>query len=620
MRLFSRRRSEPVTETANAIAFKQLLFDETLKSGSLRSLLVFLGLLMILLSVTLSRFFESPENELNAVVWGREIRVWVQYLLVGVLLYELLIWWILKYQSLTQAVMPLLYLLAFFEMSTVTSLLWFIAQVKTPDYTLATPPMLFYSVITISFALFLNIWLCLFAGIIAAIQYLDFAVYLSSLSMSGGSGEIHFHDLVKSMILFFTGVTGAFIAGDIQRRIANSFHHINALSEEKARSQSILTNNIKQQAEQLERKVAERTHELKQANETKDKFFSIIAHDLRGPVGGIAVIFNEMVLTPEDLDEGLLASIRKTSQSTYDLLENLLVWARAQRNQIDWSPQQVCLADALNRSADLLHNALVQKNIALQLDVDEQLYVYADRAMLLTIIRNLLNNAIKFTGRGGRIVVGVETQAMWVKIGVQDTGVGMSEQTLNKLFRLGESASTRGTEKEEGSGLGLLLCKDFVEKNHGKIGVDSRMGQGSCFWFTLPLGTQPEPGQNARGLDQALMGLKVLLAEDNVLHEQTSVKILTDYKMDICVVRTGQEAMDAAAAQHFDLIFMDIDLPDVDGITVLQWMHNRLTPMPTVIALSSYDKTEIEARTDGVVFDGYLNKPMCREDLREVLS
>lgn len=597
------------------LAFRRMLSEETMKSGSLRSLLSFLGFAVFFILLFLSRFTVLPDHELNAVVFGEKLRFWIEIILLPILFYELLIWRLLKAEKYKCLVYPSIYVLAFIEITFITLILCFVAHVKDPTYTLSTPAILLYGLVTFSFPLFLNVRLCIFAGIIAAVEFFTFASFLTAMDVNDKVAMIpSYHNLVKSIILLLNGVAASFIAWEIKRRTIDSFNRISALLREKSRAQQVLTESIRQHAEQLEVKVTERTAELKKANDTKDRFFSIIAHDLRGPIGGISVIFNEMIDSGCDLDDQLLSSVRQTSKTTYELLENLLTWARSQGGQIKLSPCHITIHELLISSSDVLRSALDKKEITLNIKADVTLHVYADRAMISTVIRNLLNNAVKFSNRGGRITITAEKQQTEVLISVSDTGVGIPDDVATKLFHVGEATTTRGTEHEAGSGLGLILVKDFVERNHGKIGVNSEVGKGSLFWFTVPPGQQSKTMKSQKALTKTLSGINVLLVEDNRLHEQTSLKVLTDYDMNPTVARTGTQALQQAKDHQFDLILMDIDLPDLDGTEVTQQLRSTLAPCPKIIALSAYSNTEIEEAVN-IKFDGYLNKPLSRDEL-----
>ena len=232
------------------------------------------------------------------------------------------------------------------------------------------------------------------------------------------------------------------------------------------------------------------TTKLKELNQTKDKFFSIIAHDLKSPFQGLLgysqILKTEYETITEEEKLFFINGIGELSQSAFRLLENLLEWSRMQTGRIAFDPEVFLLNNELTATFFLLSQTASNKDIELQNNIDSDVSVYADKNMLATIIRNLISNSIKFTKQGGRITISSELDNNNVKITVTDTGIGIKQEDLEKLFKLDKNFSTNGTNKEEGTGIGLLLCKEMVEKHGGKIWVESKMGEGSKFIFTIP--------------------------------------------------------------------------------------------------------------------------------------
>lgn len=240
----------------------------------------------------------------------------------------------------------------------------------------------------------------------------------------------------------------------------------------------------------LEEKVKIRTQELEYANATKDKFFSIIGHDLKGSFNSL-IGFSEILIDDfEELDNAgkmnFLNRIKGLSEKTYSLLQNLLDWARMQTGQIQYNTEFFDIGFITEDTIEMQKHHAESKKIILQSDIPEDIYVYADKNMISTTIRNLISNALKFTAEGGEVKVSMELMKKTVTVNVTDTGIGMKPEKLDKLFKISEKVKTYGTAKEEGTGLGLILCKEFVEKNKGKLTVTSEQGKGSCFTFTVP--------------------------------------------------------------------------------------------------------------------------------------
>lgn len=242
----------------------------------------------------------------------------------------------------------------------------------------------------------------------------------------------------------------------------------------------------------LEEKVRIRTKELEVANATKDKFFSIIGHDLKGSFTTL-IGFSEILI--EDFDEldndgkmNFLNRIKRLSENTYRLLQNLLDWARMQTGKISYNPEFFDLADITRDIVEMQQEHAESKNISIVSEIPDNTMVWADKNMIRTVVRNLSSNSLKFTNEGGEVKITCsesKDRNHAVDIAVIDNGIGMSEDKLAKLFTISEKVKTYGTAKEEGTGLGLILCKEFVEKNKGNIKVESKQGEGSSFKFTL---------------------------------------------------------------------------------------------------------------------------------------
>jgi PAS domain S-box-containing protein len=232
--------------------------------------------------------------------------------------------------------------------------------------------------------------------------------------------------------------------------------------------------------------------ELSDANETKSKFLSIISHDLRSPLGSIhslaeMIVDNREILPVEEIFE-FIQVISQTSKSTYEQLENMLTWSKSQTKKLEFRPEQIDLNEFIRQQIKSTEYLSKKKEIQLEFISGLNLSVKADKNMLTSIFRNLFSNAIKFTPPKGRVSVSFkQNHEEWVEILVADTGIGIEASRIKNIFNLGRSSSTFGTENEKGSGLGLLLCKEFIEKNNGTIRIESEPGKGTRIYFTLPL-------------------------------------------------------------------------------------------------------------------------------------
>jgi len=239
-----------------------------------------------------------------------------------------------------------------------------------------------------------------------------------------------------------------------------------------------------------EEEIKHKNIELAQVNATKDKFFSIIAHDLKSPFQGLLglaqILSAEFSNLTEEEKISSIDSIHKMSGNTYKLLENLLDWARLQTGLMNLNPEYFNLYAGLENTVSLLRQTAQNKKIVLQNNTDKSLFIHADQNMLSTVVRNLVSNAVKFTNPGGTIVLdAVKTNGI-IEISVSDNGTGIEKENIDKLFDVEKHVSRRGTANEQGTGLGLLLCKEMIEKHGGQIFVVSEPGKGSRFAFTIP--------------------------------------------------------------------------------------------------------------------------------------
>jgi PAS domain S-box-containing protein len=234
----------------------------------------------------------------------------------------------------------------------------------------------------------------------------------------------------------------------------------------------------------------ERERQLRELNSTKDKLFSIIAHDLRSPFNSILGLSELLIENTKNFEvsesEKYLEIINSSAKNTLILLDNLLDWAKSQTEKNIFKPEKTSLPAIINEMLEVSKSVVKIKNIALIISQIDDIKVYADINMLKTILRNLISNAIKYTHPNGVITISAVQNQNNIEITVSDNGVGMSEETRNKLFEIGSNITTAGTANEKGSGLGLILCREFIEIHGGEIWVNSELGKGSSFTFSLP--------------------------------------------------------------------------------------------------------------------------------------
>jgi PAS domain S-box-containing protein len=242
---------------------------------------------------------------------------------------------------------------------------------------------------------------------------------------------------------------------------------------------------------QAEEEIKRKNDLLQTTNAEKDKFFSIIAHDLRSPlsafVAATQILAEEIqTMNTEEIRE-ITLNLKTSASNIYTLLENLLEWSRLRRGGLDFVPEKLNLKEKIESCIDVLTESARKKRIKLTFSIPAEMEVFADNHMIDAVIRNLVSNSVKFTPAGGKIdVTAVYSDNHFIEIKVSDSGIGMTRELKNKLFLISEKTSRNGTEGELSTGLGLLLCKEFIEKHNGKIWVESEVGTGSIFHFTIP--------------------------------------------------------------------------------------------------------------------------------------
>ena len=243
-------------------------------------------------------------------------------------------------------------------------------------------------------------------------------------------------------------------------------------------------------------KLLETTQNLKKANASKDMFFSILAHDLRSPMGNIMQLSNLLDVNYDSFDDenkvSYIKLIKNLSEKTFELLENLLAWSRVQLNKIDFTPEKINLKDIAEETLAIYEENIKNKEIQLINKLNTDIFVLVNEESIKLVFRNLLSNAIKFTPQKGKIeitankVKNPDNGKFHHEICIKDTGVGIPKDQIPIIFDVDRNFSTKGTNNEKGTGLGLILCKEFIEKNNGDISVKSTLGKGSQFCFTLP--------------------------------------------------------------------------------------------------------------------------------------
>ncbi len=419
-------------------------------------------------------------------------------------------------------------------------------------------------------------------------------------------------------------------------------------------------------------RIQDQARELIELNASKDKFFSIVAHDLRGPFGPLLqlseILATEAAKSDQHL-QSLSTRIHTSAQVVYQLLENLLQWARLQQGRMPFAPEPLDLNHVVEQVAYLLHDISAQKNITLKSQINPGVIVQGDAAMLNAVLRNLASNALKFTLQGGQVTIRAQRSAFssegqWVEVLVCDTGVGINPEDQVKLFRLDVHHSTEGTAQEQGSGLGLLVCQEMVEKHGGKIWVESTLGQGTAIHFTLPLDertpedafaspvapeeTAPamevelpaddpskflrqvmaemrekrhDPDAHSPEREEIFTGKHILLADDDVLEAFALSRLLTEKGMSITIARNGAKVLESLEGTKFDLVLLSVMLKEMEGYETIQRIRaqERWQTLPVLALIAKATQADDREKCRQMGVSDCLSKPVDSDALFAML-
>jgi two-component system sensor histidine kinase/response regulator len=362
------------------------------------------------------------------------------------------------------------------------------------------------------------------------------------------------------------------------------------------------------------------SRELRELNASKDKFFSIIAHDLRGPLGGFMglseMIADESQPITSDERQDMILMLSRSARNIYSLLENLLEWSQMQQGHTAFKPQITGLNNLVTECTKLLFEVSRKKDISVTVDIDKDHEVYADTNMFQSVIRNLVSNAIKFTPQGGKVIITADlTENNTSVITVKDTGIGMNSDMVSNLFRINVNSSRQGTDGENSTGLGLLLCKEFVERHGGEIWVESEEGRGSLFCFAIPNTTNKDV-INAGKIDTSVYeaghfkNLKVLIAEDNENSELLIRIVISPFSHQVLEAATGIEAIEVCRNNpDIDLVLMDINMPEMDGLEATRQIRKFNTDV-VIIAQTAFGQSGSREKAIEAGCNDYIAKPI----------
>ncbi len=323
---------------------------------------------------------------------------------------------------------------------------------------------------------------------IASLSSLVIEFYHPELIIQYPGKTERFLDVTISFIIAFVGIA-IYVNTNLKQYIsANEKLNLKNILLEKSKQE---ISEHKQKIEQQKNDIEEKAKSLQELNKTKDRFFSIISHDLKSPFNSLLGLtellqFERKEMNDAEVDK-LIGLINRSSEQAYKLVLNLLEWARSQTNEIEFKPKKLDLQILVDENIDLVKAHATNKGIKIHVEKkNKKTNVFADENMINTVLRNLISNAIKYT-ENGKINITINCGTEYCVLKISDTGMGLSKENMEKLFDINKGVSALGTGGEKGTGLGLVLCKEFIEKNKGEIFVESVINKGSVFSFSLPI-------------------------------------------------------------------------------------------------------------------------------------
>ncbi|NVN93929.1 MAG: PAS domain S-box protein [Bacteroidetes bacterium] len=372
-----------------------------------------------------------------------------------------------------------------------------------------------------------------------------------------------------------------------------------------------------------------KNEELLKINSEKDKFFAIIAHDLRSPFNSflaLTQIMSEELPNLSSIEIQKFAdSMRKSATNLFRLLENLLEWSRIQQGLIPFTPEIVQLLPIVEESMEMIIEAAKNKDVKVALNIPVELKVFADSNILQTVIRNLASNAVKFTPRGGRVLISAKsTYENSVEIAISDSGIGIGQEMIDNLFRIDINTSRKGTEGEVSTGLGLIICKDFIEKHDGKLSVRSEEGKGSTFYFSIP----NEAKVDEKGFIQKvelsegikLKKINILIADDDQVSVMLLSMALKGFSNEVWVARNGLEAVEMCRNNlDINVVLMDIQMPEMDGYQATKEIRLFNSDI-IIIAQTAYAFSEENENAISLGCNDYIAKPFKDDELKQKIN
>ncbi len=385
---------------------------------------------------------------------------------------------------------------------------------------------------------------------------------------------------------------------------------------------------------ELETRKLEKDLEVaRRAAETKQQFLTNMSHEMRTPLNGIIGTTGLLLKSRLNREQKeMLEILKESSGNLLYLVNNLLEISRSGAGKRNNRRDQIMIPSLLEKTISLFQPAAIQKNISLKAEAPETLkyIIEADAYKISEVLSNLIGNALKFTQRGGFVILkgefrkGGEKCKDYLRMEVKDNGPGIREEDQRFLFQKFSQVDQSLSRPYQGAGLGLAISKELVEQMQGTIGVESSPGKGSCFWFEVPVtllkknGNYSKPDHEPE--NNSALGMKVLVVEDQFVNHQVLSMILKGFKCQVDVSTSGKEVFNLFEEEKYDVILMDIRLPDMDGITITKKLKEKYQKIPPIIAITAEALEGDQERFLEEGLDDYLPKPVKEQQLYKILK